>query len=282
LVADTAPKEVSSLGWDELVSLKRRLSGELKELTEQIIRIDKDTMHSLTNQIKDQRSALTMRTDRLKKIRSEINDLNASLLSISEKISQSKNFLIMMEARLPSESPEALREIVNSNQILIDSKRYKSDREKSEFLSRIKEASMKLEAIKATTAIKEKYVELNQDSTNIANSIKRLEQERETLRTQMGEINSVLDNLYGSKRILMLDRESFINRYDEIAKQFDAINARLDAMSQMRKKQRAEYGYGVPDDALFRVKEQAKKKLQSGSKLSFEELKLLYGEKDQP
>jgi uncharacterized coiled-coil DUF342 family protein len=80
----------------------------------------------------------------------------------------------------------------------------------------------------------------------------------------------------------MLDRESFINRYDEIAKQFDAINARLDAMSQMRKKQRAEYGYGVPDDALFRVKEQAKKKLQSGSKLSFEELKLLYGEKDQP
>jgi uncharacterized coiled-coil DUF342 family protein len=52
-------------------------------------------------------------------------------------------------------------------------------------------------------------------------------------------------------------------------------------MSEMRQRQRQEYGYGLPDDALFRVKETAKKKLQSGSKLTFEELKLLYSEKGQ-
>jgi uncharacterized coiled-coil DUF342 family protein len=57
------------------------------------------------------------------------------------------------------------------------------------------------------------------------------------------------------------------------------INARLNIMAEMRKKQRQEYGQGLPNDALFKVKETAKKKLESGSKLSFEELKLLYSEK---
>ena len=45
-------------------------------------------------------------------------------------------------------------------------------------------------------------------------------------------------------------------------------------MSEMREKQRQEYGHGLPSDALFKVKETAKKKLESGSKLSFDELKL--------
>jgi uncharacterized coiled-coil DUF342 family protein len=76
------------------------------------------------------------------------------------------------------------------------------------------------------------------------------------------------------------EHQSYLGRYDSIAKQFDAINARLDSMSEMRRKQRKEYGYIQQSDALFKVKEEAKKKLQSGSKLSLEELKLLYGDKD--
>ena len=47
-------------------------------------------------------------------------------------------------------------------------------------------------------------------------------------------------------------------------------------MSEMRKKQREQYGYALPNDVLFNVKENARKKLEEGSKLSFEELKLLY------
>ena len=39
-----------------------------------------------------------------------------------------------------------------------------------------------------------------------------------------------------------------------------------------------EHGRYVSDSVLLKVKEEAKKKLQSGSKLSFEELKLLYND----
>lgn len=272
--------DLQSLGWDELVAMKRKLAGELKDLTDKIVEIDKNKLRSLTESIREKRSMLDSHTERLRQIRQEVDKHNAELLAVSEKISQSKNFLSLMEARLPSEKEEDLQVTVQKNQALLDAKDYKSEREKNEILSRIKEASMKIEAIKATRTIKDQLSHLTQESTKINNAIKKLDEERDALRAKTAEINSELDKLYDAKRRLAPERDLHLGKYDEIAKRFDAINARLDAMAAMRKKQREEYGYGLPSDALFKVKEEARKKLEAGSKLSFEELKLLYGEKD--
>lgn len=278
--AETGSKDLESSGWDELLAMKRKLSEELKEITDKIVDVDRGQFYSITGSIKEQRTMLDAHAKRLKQVRAEVEKRNAELLGISEKIVQSKNFLSMMETRLRSEKEEELQAAVLSNQAFIDAKNYRSEREKNEMLSRIKEASMKIEAIKATRTIKEQLAQLNQESTNTANTIKQLDKERDSIRGKVAEINNVLDRLYHSKRKLAADRDSYLAQYDGIAKQFDAINARLDAMAKMRRKQREEYGYNPPNDALFRVKEMARKKLESGSKLSFEELKLLYGEKD--
>jgi uncharacterized coiled-coil DUF342 family protein len=273
-------KDLESLGWDDLVAQKRQLTSELKELSDKIIDIDRNQLRSIGNNIKEQRSLLDAGTERLKHIRSEINSRNSELLSVSEKLSQSRNFLSMMEARLPSEKEDDLQAIVQKNQDLITAKDYRSEREKNEILSRIKDAIMKLEAIKATRTIREQFSQLTQESANLNNVIKQLSEDRNLLRTEISRINTALDKLYNSKRKLTSDHQSCLARYDSIAKNFDAINARLDLMSEMRRKQRKEYGYVDKSDALFKVKEEAKKKLQAGSKLSFEELKLLYGDKD--
>lgn len=273
-------RDLKSLGWDELVALKRKLAGELKEITDKIVEIDRNKLRAITDNIREQRSILDVHTERLKQVRSEVEKRNAELLAVSEKISQSKNFLSMMEARLPPEKEEELQVTVQNNQALLDAKDYKSEREKNEILSRLKEASMKMEAIKATRTIKDQLAQLMHESAGISSAIRQLDEERDSLRAKISEINSALDKLYDSKRKLAPERDLHLAKYDEIAKQFDAINARLDAMSEMRKRQREEYGYGLPSDALFKVKEEARKKLEAGSKLSFEELKLLYGEKD--
>jgi uncharacterized coiled-coil DUF342 family protein len=273
-------KDLESLGWNDLVAQKRQLTTELKELSDKLIDIDKSQLRAIGNSIKEQRSLLDSYTERLKQIRSEVDSRNSELLSVSEKLSQSRNFLSMMEARLPSEKEEDLQATVQKNQDRIDAKDYKSEREKDEILSRIKDATMKLEAIKATRTIKEQFSKLTQESANINNTIKQLNEERNSLRGKISKINPALDSLYDSKRKLTSEHQSYLTRYDSIAKQFDAINARLDSMSEMRRKQRKEYGYVQQNDALFKVKEEAKKKLQAGSKLSFDELKLLYGDKD--
>ena len=271
---------LKSLGWDELVVLKRKLAAELKELTGKIVEIDKNQLRTITDSIREQKNVLDTHTERLKRLRSEVGKRNSELLTVSENISKSKNFLSMMEIRLPHESEEELKEIAQKNQALVDSKDYRSEREKSEILSRVKEASMKIEATKATRTIKEQFSRLMEQSASINAAIRQLDEERDSLRTKISEINGTLDKLYDTKRKLAPERELHLSKYSDIAMELDAINERLDAMSEMRKKQRDEYGYDLPSDALFKVREEARKKLEAGSKLSFEELKLLYGEKD--
>lgn len=273
-------KDLESLGWNDLVAQKRQLTSELKVLSDKLIDIDKNQLRSIGNSIKEQRSHLDSYTERLKHIRSEVDDRNSELLSVSEKLSQSRNFLSMMESRIPSEKEEELQAMVQKNQDRIDARDHRSERERDEILSRIKDATMKLEAIKATRTIRDQFSKLSQDSVNINNEIKKLNEERNSIRGALSRINASLDSLYNSKRKLTSEHQMYLTRYDNIAKQFDTINARLDSMSEMRRKQRKEYGYVQQNDALFKVKEEAKKKLEAGSKLSLDELKLLYGDKD--
>lgn len=278
--ADAKPQGPESLGWDELVAQKRKVAAELKDLTDRLVDIDRNQFRTIQTGIREQKAALDAAQERTKQIKTEVDKQNSDLLAVSEKIAQSKNFLSMMEARLPSETEEDLASIAAANQALIDEKKFKGEREKGEIMSKVKDASMKIEAIKATRVIKEQYAQLLQESANIGAAAMSLNDERDALRAKAAEANSALDRLYDSKRALAADRDRYLASYEATAKQFDALNARLDEMSAMRKRQREEYGYNLPSDALFKVKETARKKLESGSKLSFDELKLLYSEKD--
>lgn len=271
---------MGSMGWDELVALKRKVAAELKESTDRIVDIDRNQLHAISLNIRERKSAYDSAAERLRQARSQIDKHNTGLLAVSDKMSQSKNFLSIMEARLPKESEEDLQAAIAKNQSQIDGKEFKGEREKNEILSRIKDASMKIEAIKATRTIREQYAALEGESARIGESVHILNAECDALRAKMAQENAELDRLFDSKRALMAEREKCLTAYGEVAKRFEEINARLDEMSAMRKKQREEYGYNLPSDALFKVKETARKKLESGSKLSFDELKLLYSEKD--
>lgn len=280
LSADAPPNGLESLGWDELVAQKRKVAADLKDLTDRLVDIDRNQFRTIQVGIREQKAAFDAAQERSKQIKAEVDKHNSDLLAVSEKIAQSKNFLSMMEARLPTETEEELAAIASVNQELLDEKKFKGEREKGEILSKLKDASMKMEAIKATRMIKEQYSQLLQESANISTAVKLLNDERDALRAKMAEINNVLDRLYHSKRALAAERDKCLASYESTVKQLDALNARLDEMSAMRKRQREEYGYNLPSDALFKVKETARKKLESGSKLSFDELKLLYSEKD--
>lgn len=272
--------ELGSMGWEDLVALKRKVASDLKESTDRIVDIDRNKLREIGGTIKEHKSAYDSATERMRQARAEIDGHNANLLSVSEKMSQSKNFLSIMEARLPKESEEELQAVIAKNQEIIERKEFKGERERGEILSRIKEASMKIEAVKATRTIHEQHQVLAEESTKIGDTVKALNDECDALRAKIAQENGELDRLYDTKRALMAERERLLSAYGSIAKHFEAVNMRLDEMSAMRKKQREEYGYNLPSDALFKVKETARKKLESGSKLSFDELKLLYSEKD--
>jgi uncharacterized coiled-coil DUF342 family protein len=269
---------IENLGWDDLVSLKRRLSSRVKELSEKIIDIERNRFRTVNNNIHVEKTNLNNFLERTKQIRSEVQSKNSHLLSISEKISQSKDFLSMMESRVSSDAEGHLFQSLAMLQKALDEKQYKSPREKNEILSSVKETSMKIEALKAIRVIKDQMREFDKESENLRNSLKLLDEEHRSLQRKISEINNIIDELFDLKRQLPAEREVYLKEYNEDLLQLEKINERLDHMASMRKRQREEYGNALPKDTLFKLKEEAKKKMDSGSKLSLEELQLLFGD----
>ena len=272
------PPEIENLGWDDLVTLKRGLSGRIKELSEKIIDIERNKMWSINNNIHANKNNLDIFLQRTKQIRSEVQAKNSELFSVSEKISQSKNFLSMMESRVSGEGEANLFESLNKLQETLDQKQYRTSREKNEIHSLVKETSMKIEALKAIRTIKDQMLELEAESEKISKSLKLLDEEQQTLQNKISQIKNIIDDLFDLKRQLPGEREIYLKEYNEDLLRLEKINGRLDYMANMRKRQREEYGNVLPKDTLFKLKEEAKKKMESGSKLSLEELKLLFGD----
>src|SRR3712207_9482962 len=74
---------LESLGWNDLVAQKRQLTSELKELSDKLIDIDRNRLRSIGNTIKEQRTLLDSYTERLKQIRSEVEDRKSTRLNSS-------------------------------------------------------------------------------------------------------------------------------------------------------------------------------------------------------
>ena len=274
-------QNVESLGWDDLVSMKRKLSTKIKDLTSNLMDIENNQFRIMNDTIREQKNNLNNLMQQSKQIRIKIQNQNSELLSISEKVSQSKNFLSTMEYRMPAEKEDELLQTMQDCQNLLDQQSYRSEREKNEILTLTKDASMKLEAIKVITTVKSQLSKLYTESDNINKSLKELYEQESLTQVKVAEADDMVYKLVSSKRNLSSNHEEFLIEYDRIISQLDIVNARLNVMAEMRERQRQEYGRGLPNDALFKVKETAKKKLDSGSKLSFDELKLLYGEKNE-
>jgi uncharacterized coiled-coil DUF342 family protein len=267
---------VHNLSWDGLVSLKRTLLKQINDLTNKIIDIENAQSPIINENIKQEKNKIVSMTKRLAQNGTEMNSNNSELLTVSEKISKSKNFVSTMGPRIPSENEVDLVRILESSQRLIDEKRYKNEREKNETLSLMNDASMKLEAIKAIRAVNQQIVDLNTKAEEIKKFLKDLDNEMETLQTKIADTRYRLDKLFEARRQQAAERQSYLNDYDKFLSSLDSVNSRLDVMSQWRKGRRHEYSHRLGDDAVFKVKESAKKKFEAGAKLSFEELKLLY------
>jgi len=270
--------DLESLNWDDLVSLKRSLLRRIKDLTDKIIDIEKNQFRLVNENIQQEKNKVANMTKRLAQIRTEMNSNNSQLLTISESISKSKNFVSTVLPRLPAENELDLVRIIESCQISVNKKMYKNEREKNENLAVMNDASMKLEAIKAIRAVTEQLADLNTKAEEIKIILKILDTENKTLQPKIADIHNKIDKLFENKRRQAAEHQSYLKDYAEFLATLDRINSRLDSMAQWRKMHYHEHGYRHGEETMLKVKESAKKKFEAGAKLTFEELKLLYGE----
>ena len=271
---------IQSLGWTDLVLLKRKFSASIREVTQEIIDIDNNKLPRVNHEIHEQKIGLNGSVVESRKNRLGIQSANSDLLALSEKIHQSKNFLGMMQGRLPQEKEESLMHIAKFNESLINGEKYSSSREKDQILSLVKDATMKIDALKAFRTIKEQLQHLEYQCEITKKSIRTLDDEYYTLQSKISHCKSKIKNLFDSKHEIIADRADLLLKYNAISIQLDEINAQLDIIAGERRRQKQDNFRAVYNVNISEAKDSAKKKLQSGSKLSLEELRLLYDENE--
>ncbi|CAN5441054.1 hypothetical protein BH18THE2_BH18THE2_02720 [soil metagenome] len=271
---------IESLGWNDLVLLKRKYSASIREVTQEIIDIDNNKLPRVNQEIHEQKIGLNRSVVKSRQNRLGIQSANSDLLAISEKIHQSKNFLGMMQGRLPQEKEESLMRIAKFNESLINGGKYSSAREKDRILSLVKDATMKIDALKAFRTIKEQLQPLECQCEVTKKSIRTLDDEYYTLQREISRCKSKIKNLFDSKHEIIAERADLLLKYNGISIQLDKINAQLDIIAGERRRQKQDNFRAVYNVNISEAKDSAKKKLQSGSKLSLEELRLLYDENE--
>lgn len=271
---------IESLGWNDLVLLKRKYSASIREVTQEIIDIDNNKLPRVNQEIHEQKIGLNRSVVKSRQNRLGIQSANSDLLAISEKIHQSKNFLGMMQGRLPQEKEESLMHIAKFNESLINGGKYSSAREKDRILSLVKDATMKIDALKAFRTIKEQLQPLECQCEVTKKSIRTLDDEYYTLQREISRCKSKIKNLFDSKHEIIAERADLLLKYNGISIQLDKINAQLDIIAGERRRQKQDNFRAVYNVNISEAKDSAKKKLQSGSKLSLEELRLLYDENE--
>jgi uncharacterized coiled-coil DUF342 family protein len=252
----------------------------LKETSNKIIEIERSKIQTLNNKIHTSGDELKLLLNKSREVRSSIKAKNSEFLTISQKISQSKDFLITMESRLSDESEE---KVVRSIEILtdrIDGKHYGTESERNRIAQELKDKSMNMEAIKAVKTIKQGLDQLNQQADTFKQDIRILNQEILDLDNRLNNCRLAVDVLYNERRKSWSERGTLLDVYNASLEKLELINLQMDKVAKVRRQHLHLPGQRVSDNEILKVKEEAKRKLDSGSKLSFEELKLLYTDGD--
>jgi uncharacterized coiled-coil DUF342 family protein len=210
-----------------------------------------------------------------------LRSFNSELLAVSDKISQSKGFLSVVEKRLPKGDEAELIENMSKLKEKIDSPDFQS---KNDMLEQYRKASMNLEAVKAVRTVREQITKLGDDSKNLSNKIMKIEAEMISLEARISQNQVAIEKILSSKNSIQEKRETLMAEYNNVLSSLDGVNKKLDLLAIDRKKFSAarQGGYYSSRDeyesSMIEFKQRAERKMKAGEKLTLDELRIIFQE----
>ena len=266
--------------WADLVANKRLFAKELREITDKIVEAD-DTISDYEQNIKTKKNETKDCLHKIILFKEDLRNFNSELLAVSDKISQSKGFLSVVEKRLPKDDEAELIENMRKLKEKIDSPDFQS---KNDMLEQYRNASMNLEAVKAVRTVREQITKLVDDSKNLSNLIMKVEAEMISLEARISQNQVAIEKISSSKNSIQETREILMAEYNNVLSSLDGVNKKLDLLATDRKKLSAtrQGGYYSSrdeyDTSMIEFKQSAHRKMMAGEKLTLDELRIIFQE----
>jgi chromosome segregation ATPase len=266
--------------WANLVANKRQFAKELREITDKIVEAD-NTISDYEQNIKTKKNETKDFLHKIILFKEDLRNFNSELLAVSDKISQSKGFLSVVEKRLPKCDEAELIENMSKLKEKIDSPDFQS---KNDMLEQYRKASMNLEAIKAVRTVREQITKFGDDSKSLSNKIMKIEAEMISLEARISQNQVAIEKIFSSKNSIQEKREALMAEYNNVLSSLDGVNKKLDLLATDRKKFSAakQRGYYSSRDeyesTMIEFKQRAERKMKAGEKLTLDELRIIYQE----
>jgi uncharacterized coiled-coil DUF342 family protein len=293
-----------------LLEFKRAVQEEQKTGEKRIEEIN-SKLESVKKQIDEERSELDDLRAKLKQVNEEKDIEYPKFIELRNNLIEAKNQVKSLDdkvgplaAKLRKERSDmhnlqkALEQIERDIQI----KKLSKDEERK-LVARTKEIATKLHTLKMMHKKEDQYRTMSAQYDHLKEQVKRIFKLKEEYGSKIGKLKESLDNLINHRESLYEERRKIIHTVREAAAKLEMIDTQLNAIAFKKSRiQAAEYRQKKQKETVERrvarqeaiqerakrdkeyqerrnaLKEVALKKMSSGKKLTFDEMKLIFGD----
>jgi uncharacterized coiled-coil DUF342 family protein len=293
-----------------LLEFKRAVQEEQKTGDKRIEEIN-NKLDSIKRQIDEERAQLDDFRSKLKQVNEEKDSEYPKFVELRESLMEAKNQMKSLDdkvgpvaAKLRKERSDMhnLQKALEQIERDIQTKKLSKDEERK-LVARSKEIATKLHTLKMIHKKEDQYHTISAQYDQLKDRVKRIFRLKEEYGTKIGNIKETLDNLINLREGLYEERRQVIHTVREAAAKLEMIETQLNAIafkksrmqaSEYRHKKQKEMGErrAARQEAIQErakrdkeyqerrnaLKEMALKKMTNGKKLTFDEMKLIFGD----
>ncbi|MEM3437628.1 MAG: hypothetical protein QXP55_03715, partial [Nitrososphaerales archaeon] len=221
------------------------------------------------------------------KIRDSHKDILSKISKIGMKVKEIEKVLKKFEKKVPYESETALKEKLNNIEWKLQTEPLTKDKEK-QIVEYIKKLEIKLYLWEKAYATRQELSELLAEAESLRSKLNEMNEIKKLAFTKLKTQKEALHNIVMTKHQLIQECREIEQDIDEIKRNLNHINAELSKLKEYKKKilekKRLDAMASIKmkeQNLLEEVKSKAKDKLTKGKSLSWDELKILFEEKDE-
>ncbi|MGZ5509192.1 MAG: coiled-coil protein [Nitrososphaeraceae archaeon] len=278
---------------------------------EQVIQELNEKIEVTKKQIDEEREILEGLRIKLKEVNEVKEEEFPKFMELKELVLKARSQMKIIDEKTSS---KPTRERINIKQLTKTLEQLERDiqikklskEEERKLVARSKEIAIKLHTMKVMHKKEDQYRTISSQYGNLKSKINEIFDQRSDFGNKIGELKKVLDTLLDSREKLYEERRKIIRDVRETAAKLEMVNTQINAI-EFRKSKITSYGgkrrsrdshdknysgFQSSKDRARRskenvqiwnsMKEQALKKMSNGEKLTFDEMRLIYSDINNP
>lgn len=278
---------------------------------EQVIQELNEKIEVTKKQIDEEREILEGLRIKLKEVNDVKEEEFPKFMELKELVLKARSQMKIIDEKTSS---KPTRERINIKQLTKTLEQLERDiqikklskEEERKLVARSKEIAIKLHTMKVMHKKEDQFRTISSQYGNLKSKINEIFDQRSDFGNKIGELKKVLDTLLDSREKLYEERRKIIRDVRETAAKLEMVNTQINAI-EFRKSKITSYGgkrrsrdshdknysgFQSSKDRARRskenvqiwnsMKEQALKKMSNGEKLTFDEMRLIYSDINNP